>query len=379
MRRYLTSLVAAAAYLVTGSARADEQILNVGDAAPMLTVSSWVKGEKVDQFEPGKMYVLDFWATWCGPCKASVPHLTELARKYKDKGVRFIGVDIWENDFSKVRPFVAKMGDQMDYSVALDDVSDNGNPRNGAMAKAWMGAAEEHTIPMAFVIQAGKIAWIGHPMRLDEPLAKITSGQWEPTAMVRARMAEKTKERKIITATKRITTPHRSGDFRGTLSAIEEVAASDPDLADQFASLRLESLCKLGETEEALKLAIRLLDKYRDQAMALRNTFARAIGLDLTQDPDPRLSKVGLQAARRANELTNGKNFLVLDTLAVAFFRNGDFAEALATEEKALKELDAQVRDKSQLMYKNYSKTFKRQIERFREKAAGNARKPGNP
>ena len=73
-------------------------ILNLGDPAPPLTVSSWVKGDKVEKFEPGKMYVVEFWATWCGPCLESIPHLTELAHKYKDKGVRFIGVDIWEQD-----------------------------------------------------------------------------------------------------------------------------------------------------------------------------------------------------------------------------------------------------------------------------------------
>ena len=111
MRRHLTILAAVAACLIAAGTRADE-ILNVGDPAPKLAVSGWVKGEKVDQFEPGKTYVVEFWATWCGPCRVSIPHLTELAHKYKDKGVRFIGVNVWENDTKLVKPFVERDGRQ---------------------------------------------------------------------------------------------------------------------------------------------------------------------------------------------------------------------------------------------------------------------------
>ncbi len=113
--------------------------------------------------------MVEFWATWCGPCRATIPHLTELAHKYKDKGVRFIGVDVWERDTKLVAPFLAEMGDKMDYSVALDDVPKDGKPADGAMAKNWMKAAEENGIPTAFVVRDGKIAWIGHPIEMDEP------------------------------------------------------------------------------------------------------------------------------------------------------------------------------------------------------------------
>ena len=69
---------------------------------------------------------------------------TELAHRYKDKGVRFVGVDVHERDTKLVMPFVEKMGANMDYGVALDSVPEKGEPKEGVMARTWMKAAEEH-------------------------------------------------------------------------------------------------------------------------------------------------------------------------------------------------------------------------------------------
>src|SRR6186713_816745 len=130
--------------LFTLSARAD---LGIGDPAPKLEVKEFVKGEAVKEFKPGQIYVVEFWATWCGPCRATIPHLTELAHKYKDQGVHFVGVDVWEQDTSRVQPFLDELGDKMDYSVALDSVPQDGKADDGVMATTWMAAAEEHGIP----------------------------------------------------------------------------------------------------------------------------------------------------------------------------------------------------------------------------------------
>ena len=121
----------------------------------------------------------------------------------------------------------------MDYSVALDDVPEKGKPNDGAMAKTWMKAAEENGIPTAFVVHDGKIAWIGHPMEMDEPLAKITAGEWDPKALARTRLAAKTKERKVTAVRKKVFTPYRAGDYKATLAAIEEATSGDPELAER--------------------------------------------------------------------------------------------------------------------------------------------------
>src|SRR5262245_48165741 len=65
--------------------------LTIGDKAPALAIEKWVKGTPVESFQNGKVYVVEFWATWCSPCVAGMPHLTELQKKFKAKGVTVIG------------------------------------------------------------------------------------------------------------------------------------------------------------------------------------------------------------------------------------------------------------------------------------------------
>jgi thiol-disulfide isomerase/thioredoxin len=74
--------------------RIDEHKKFEGGQAPDLTVGEWVSGPEGFSLEntKGKILVLDFWATWCGPCIASMPHNAKLAQKYADDGVEVIGI-----------------------------------------------------------------------------------------------------------------------------------------------------------------------------------------------------------------------------------------------------------------------------------------------
>src|SRR5579862_5518857 len=139
--------------------------LSVGLPPPSLEVAKWYKGEPVTGFDSNKTYVVEFWATWCGPCRESIPHLTELAKANKD--VTFIGVSIWEDENgTNISKFVKDMGDKMDYHVGYSSNKDG-------MAKTWMAAAGQNGIPTAFVVKNDEIKWIGHPMELGEPLSQI--------------------------------------------------------------------------------------------------------------------------------------------------------------------------------------------------------------
>src|SRR6267378_2393660 len=154
------------ALLLWAAASIQAATLKVGDAAPKLQIAKWVQGEPVKELAPGTTYIVEFWATWCGPCRETIPHLNETYTKYKDKGLVVIGQDCWEQNEALVVPFVKKMGDKMTYRVALDDKKSD---EKGAMATTWMGAARQNGIPTAFVVDThGKIAWIGHPMGMEE-------------------------------------------------------------------------------------------------------------------------------------------------------------------------------------------------------------------
>jgi len=65
----------------------------------------------------GKVVLLDFWATWCGPCRIEIPWFTELERKNKDKGFAVLGVSMDDEGWKVVKPFLTEL--KINYRVLL--------------------------------------------------------------------------------------------------------------------------------------------------------------------------------------------------------------------------------------------------------------------
>ena len=160
----ISTLVSTVAFLAIGD------VLVPGSPAPAFTVDSFVRGPESKTLELGKVHVIEFWATWCGPCVASMPHLTELQKQNPD--VQFIGVAGFErgkdaaDGTKRVGDFVKAKGDAIGFAIAFDG--------DGTMAKTWMTAAKRNSIPTSFVVgKDGNIAFIGSPNAdLDAAIVK---------------------------------------------------------------------------------------------------------------------------------------------------------------------------------------------------------------
>src|SRR5579871_4521426 len=205
------------------------QELVMGSKAPKLEVSKFIKGEPVSEFEKGKTYVVEFWATWCGPCVHTIPHLTKLQKEYK--AVTFIGVAIWEKEQDNVEPFVEKMGDKMDYRVALDAVPEDAPATEGAMVQNWMEPAEQNGIPTAFIINGdGLVAWIGHPGEMDDPLKQIASGKWDIQAEIKKAKELLAEQKKLQAVFQKLN--KLLGEFQDTGESEELLKELDAAAAD---------------------------------------------------------------------------------------------------------------------------------------------------
>jgi thiol-disulfide isomerase/thioredoxin len=331
-------ILVAAVVLALGSARgAAAQTLGIGDPAPKLQVKSWVKGQPVEAFAKGKNYVVEFWATWCGPCKATIPHLTELQKK--NPNVTFIGVSILEEKQEDVRPFVDEMGAKMGYRVALDLVPAGKEGDAGIMATTWMNAAGQGGIPTAFVVdKEGRIAWIGHPMELEEPLAQIVAGKYDLNAAAAKFKTEREEEAKLEALSGRIQEAQRSGDPARILEVVEQGIRETPSLEIRLWPLKFGILMgPKGDRARGLEYGQRLVTVLlKDDPQAL-SRLAWGLVQPKAPKPDQKVGALALKAARRAEVLTERKVHQVLDILARALYVTGDTASAVESEERAVK------------------------------------------
>jgi len=126
---------------------------------PNLNVATWINEPRddVDHLAPGRPYVLEFWATWCGPCVYSIPHLNELHVALGDQ-VTIVGIT--NEDEATVRSFVESMGDSMTYAVGLDP--------DWLTWSAYMTPYDQTGIPHAFIIVDGEVVNHLHPIYITE-------------------------------------------------------------------------------------------------------------------------------------------------------------------------------------------------------------------
>lgn len=275
-----------AAALLTGVA-IHSSAAKLGDPAAPLSILAWVKGKPVDVKNGKNLYVVEFWATWCGPCRMTIPRLTELQKKFRDKGVVFVGIT--DEPAEKVKPFVEKMGNEMDYVVACDD--------DRKTSDGYMAAYGQEGIPTAFIVgKDGKVLWFGSPMDvMEETIEAILAGKYDLAAaqkrnQLRATIDdyhrlsaagdEKAKQlgREVLKSVGE--DPETLGQFAFSITADgrnehrDFVLANEAlDLAEkkagknnaQFANIRAITVFESGKHEEGLAMAKKVVELAKDE------------------------------------------------------------------------------------------------------------------
>lgn len=318
---------------------ASAQTLKPGVAAPKIEVQAWTKGEAITEFKKDHTYVVEFWATWCGPCRTSIPHLSKLQKQYGDK-VTIIGVSVWERGddiVGLVKNFQMNSGLEMDYTVAVDTAG-------GTMAKTWMEAANQRGIPAAFIVKNGVVQWIGHPMGMDEPLKQVVDGSFDLQASVKQFEAEMEAERKQeeVMAAVNAATAKAATDWQGALVDLGKIEAG-PDLVPMVSSRRLMIIQQYSEENfmAAFEAELAKADNTNTVFSFLSGAANRRGGaLDST-----------IAAAQKAVETYEKEDRAIAAYYgAVALNSKQKTQEAIAMLDKGLKALGARTEDNGPLM-----------------------------
>lgn len=304
---YGTALLAALT-MATAAHAADG--LKVGDSGPAIEVKEYIQGEAPER---GKPYVVEFWATWCGPCKKSIPHLNELYKKFRPMGLSIVGIS--DETPQKVKSFVKRQGDNMSYPIAID----------GGVQQQWFKAAGLRGIPAAFVVNAdNKIMWIGNP--LDPQFGKIveavTKGRYNPVLAKRAAPKLSAAERAA-----------KLRNFKQAYDHMDEVIALDNkvfiDVAMDQYTMKLN---QEKDPQAAGEYAEKLILMYRKDAGALQMI---AIMLAADPDHDTHDMKRARDAADFLITLEGPRSVLALQTSAEVAYHAGDKDRAVSEQKRA--------------------------------------------
>ena len=338
--------------------------LMIGDAAPQISIGKWIKGDAVESFAADQVYVVEFWATWCGPCLANMPHLASLQTEYGEK-VTFIGVTAEDDDV--VSEFMTQesrggkpWSEVLTYTIALD--------KDRKTNAAYMEAAGQNGIPCAFVVgKTGKVEWIGHPAAIDEPLKQIVDGTWDSTKARADFLAERESADIIQQMAPKINAALQKGDFKTGVELIDQLIEKFPENSN-FKNARFQFLLKGEMFDEANKTAAALLETSKDDAMEL-NQLAWILATSV-EGPGPDLD-LALTAASRAVELTESKNASILDTLSRVQFTKGNVEEAIATEKKALEIANADEKKQFEDSLKEYEASLPKETPEAKPAESG--------
>ncbi len=322
--------------------------LTIGSKAPDLDIEFWVSDRNgllphTTKIEKGSVYVVEFWATWCGPCIAAMPHISALQDKHSDDNVQIISVS--DEDIDTVTNFlerpVAGDSDGKTYGDLTNNYSLTVDP-DKSVFKDYFAAAKRTGIPCAFLIgKTGQVEWIGHPMQLDKPLEKVVAGEWDRKAFaVQFKKAEEQRmlSQKLGFAMRKIRGEMNSGNPEKALQLMDTLMddAEFKSMKKQLTMSRMGILIS-GNLPEAPSELEKFTNQNKDDAMAL-NSIAWGIyeKYEKRNDVSPEI----LQQAKKTAEAAvkaDPDNGAILDTLAhFIYVVDGNLDKAIEVQQKAI-------------------------------------------
>ena len=330
------------------SARADD-LLTICRDAPALDVEHWVQnGEgkfgKVTKFEKDKVYVVEFWATWCGPCVASMPHIVETQKKYAEKGVQIVSIS--NEPKETVEEFLDRKVPRSEKEMTFRDLTKSyclTTDPDGSVNASYMEAAGQNGIPCAFIVgKDGKIEWIGHPMQMDDPLKAVVEGKWDRKAFADEFKEQQEAEALQMKVQQQVGLLLRDKKFKEALEKFDELTApvKSPEMKLQFAmmKLRLHQIASSEQSEVAKTLKDTLAMASKDPMMS--NQVAWTVW-EMTEQgqlkKDKELLGEALKVAQAAADKLEGEpKAMTLDTVAHLNYGLGNIADAIKAQKAAI-------------------------------------------
>ena len=317
--------------------------LVVGSIAPKLNVEHWVqngagKFPKVTDFKSGRVYVVEFWATTCGPCVQSMPHLAELQTNYADKGLQIVSIS--SEPVEVVNAFLEnELRDDTGKRKKISEVTKayclTTDP-DGSSDADYMQAAHQNGIPCAFIVgKDAKIEWIGHPMEMDDILVSVLADKWDRKKYI----AEQQLIEEIQTTIGGLT---RRKKFAEAVAAIDGYIAKISDRRIQF-----------GLYKSKIDMQIRSSADIKDITKSYEDLFASCAEEPLfVQDvawsayeayvenrlQSKKIIRTSIAAVEKALPLVEGATKANLfDTIARLYSGIGDLLPAIQAQTQAVK------------------------------------------
>jgi hypothetical protein len=275
--------------LTAGFAPIPSFAAKVGDPAAPLAIKQWIKDSPVDVRDGKHIYVLEFWAAANPASRASIFKLSELQKKYEDKGVIVVGIS--DEPADKVLNYVKMVDNQIQYSIAVDD--------EDKTTSSYMGAYGQSRFPYAFIVgKDGKVLWHGPLAGLDQALDEITAGRYDLQKMMKldAARAEVDEYRTLA----------RAGDPKaGELGRKLLAAMTNTNDVVQLCSFAFRIATDRQNTNRDLALAGEALDRAEKLAPAKSVQMVLTRGVVLFESGK---QTEGLALAKQALDLAKSKN-----------------------------------------------------------------------